>query len=192
MAKAASSSCLGDHERRGQHEDALPSHGEVQALVERPPRHFLRGLARRHLGRSVLDKLHPHPEPEPPNIANARVPPAELAQPVERPGAEPRRAVDQSLGLENLQRGQAGASQDRVLLVRVVANGKVAGHVEVPPRDHRRQGEDAAAERLPQDDDVRHDAEVLEREEPPRLAEPVWYLVEHEQRPMGIARRSHL
>ena len=53
-------------------------------------------------------------------------------------------------------------------------------------------GQDAAAERLPQDHDVGNGAEVLEREEASRLAEPVRHLVEDEERAVGVAGGPHL
>ena len=94
--------------------------------------------------------------------------------------------------LEDVQGRQAGAGQERVLLVGVVADREVPGHVQVLPRDHGRQREDAAAERLPQDHDVGDGVEVLEREEASRLAEPVRYLVEDEERAVGVAGGPHL
>ena len=95
--------------------------------------------------------------------------------------------VDQALALNHLQRGQRRRRRDRVLLVRVVAEGVGARDVQVVARDAGRNRQHAAAQGLAQHHDVGRGAIVFGGEEAPGLAQAGGDLVEDQQRAVGIA-----
>ena len=99
--------------------------------------------------------------------------------------------LDQAFVLDDLDGGERGARRHRVLLVRVVPEGPVAADVEARMRQHRRDRQDAAAERLAQHEDVGRHAIVLAGEHASGLAEAGRDLVEDQQRAVAIAGLAH-
>ncbi len=97
--------------------------------------------------------------------------------------------VAEVLLLDHLDRGQAGGRRQRVLLVGVVADGALPADVVLLPGHDPRKGNDPAAERFTEDQDVRRQVMVA-REHLPGPAEPLDDLVEDQQRAIPPAQIS--
>ena len=80
--------------------------------------------------------------------------PLHLLEARERQRADARRVLDEALLLDDLDRRERRAAGDGVFLVRVVAERPLLRHVEIRPREHGRDRQDAAAERLAHHEDV--------------------------------------
>ena len=111
----------------------------------------------------------------------------DLAHALERARAELARALEQSLVLDHLERGERRGAADRALFVRVMAERAVGGDVEVAARDQRGHGEHRATQALTEHDHVRHDAVVLEREHAARAPEADRDFVEDQERAVAVA-----
>ena len=101
------------------------------------------------------------------------------------------RALEQLLVLDHLEGRQRRGAADRALLVRVVAERAIGGDVEVAPRDQRGHRKHGATQTLAEDDHVRNDAVVLEREHPAGAPEADRHFVQDQERAVAVAGIAH-
>ena len=178
---------VGDGQGRTQADHVPTSDLETQAKIQRRVQDGVRECdVRRAIGRSQLDAKE---RPEVAHGGNRGMPPLERFE--KRAALLPQRlgAADQAFPLDDGDDGERGGAAERALLVRVVADRRVPGDVEVAPRDERGEGHDPSAEALAEDHHVRDAADLLESEEAAATAKRRGDLVEDEERAVAVAAR---
>ena len=192
MSSAAQHLLLGDRQRRRQREHIAHGGLEGEAAVERGIHGGLgEVLVRLHAG-AVAHQLDADQQAAPAHVADGRdCAPSSWSS--RSSASAPTRAAFSTRPSSSMISMVVSARprRHRVLLVRVVAERPLRADVELRPRQHGRDRQDAAAQRLAEHENVGRHAVVLAGEHRAGLAEPGRDLVEHEQRAVAVAGGAH-
>ncbi len=135
---------------------------DQDAALLQPVDQDARGIGGRLQAVAVLHQLDAEEQPEPAHVADELVPLTEVLQTLEKVAAEVERVRLQALFLDHVEHRQADGAGDRV-----AAEGAEELHAVGERVGDLRRGDDgrhrvAVADRLAEDDDVRHHALGLE------------------------------
>lgn len=133
------------------------------------------------------DEFEAHEQAEDADVSDGWVLYPQLVEAASGVVAEGGGIGDEAFVVEDVEDGIGGGAGHGVLFVGVVAEGGVAGDVEVFPREEGGEGEDGAAEALPEDEHVGDDVVMLAGEEPAGAPEADGDLVEDEEGAMAVA-----
>ena len=175
---------LREHQRRREGENIAHRHFEVQAAFKRAIHHPLGLVGGRF---AFADEFDAQQQTLPPHVADQAVAGFHFAQLRQRVVAKPGGMFHQLFVADHVQRRQAGGAADGILLVRVVAERGMRGHIERFTRQQGRDRKYATAQPLAQHQHVRHDVVMLAREHAPGATEADGNLVEDQQRAVLVA-----